>query len=166
MRLVAIAGIRSYRKIVYIKNIFENGRWDAYPSSCPLDLPLTLSYRSHQKSLVCFSHLAPLVLFCFTKVQSQNGGGGSMTQWLIDFFIFILLSRESGGDAMRRTNPDSLKSLPLFPSFPVEFSSDFFNLLFAKFHQAEIIIVKHLIQGRNSETRVGVEPLTLRSWSS
>ena len=67
---------------------------------------------------------------------------------------------------MRRTNPDSLKSLPLFPSFPVEFFYDFFNLLFAKFHQAEIIIVKHLIQGHNNETRVGVEPLTLRSWSS
>ena len=66
---------------------------------------------------------------------------------------------------MRRTNPDSLRS-SLFPSFPVEFSSDFFNLLLAGFHQAEIIIVKHLIQGRNNETRLGVEPLTLRSCSS
>ena len=83
-----------------------------------------------------------------------------------DFFIFILLSRESDGGAMRRTNPDSLRSYLLFPSFPVEFSSDFFNLLLARFHQAEIIIVKHLIQGRNNETRLGVEPLTLRSWSS
>ena len=65
---------------------------------------------------------------------------------------------------MRRTNPDSLK--PLFLSFRVEFSSDFFNLLLARFHQAGIIIVKHLIQGRNNETRLGVEPLTLRSWLS
>ena len=54
---------------------------------------------------------------------------------------------------MRRTNPDSLKELPLFPSFPVEFSSDYFNLLLARFHQAEIIIVKHLIHGRNNEAR-------------
>ena len=67
---------------------------------------------------------------------------------------------------MRRTNPDSLRSYLCFQVFPVEFSSDFFNLLLARFHQAEIIIVKHLIQGRNNETRLGVEPLTLRSWSS
>ena len=40
------------------------------------------------------------------------------------------------------------------------------NLLLARFHQAEIIIVKHLIQGRNNEIRLGGEPLTLRSWSS
>ena len=49
----------------------------------------------------------------------------------------------------------------MFSSFPVEFSSDFLNLLLARFHQAEIIIVKHLIQGRNNETRLVVEPLTL-----
>ena len=47
--------------------------------------------------------------------------------------------------------------------FPVEFSSDFFNLLLARFHKAEIIIiVKHLVLGRNNEIRWGVEPLTLR----
>ena len=67
---------------------------------------------------------------------------------------------------MRRTNPDSLRSCLCFQVFPLEFSSDFFNLLLARFHQAEIIIVKHLIQGRNSETRLGGEPSTLRSWSS
>ena len=33
---------------------------------------------------------------------------------LIDFFIFILLSRENGVGAMRRTNPDSLKSCLCF----------------------------------------------------
>ena len=53
----------------------------------------------------------------------------------------------------------------MFSSFPVAFSSDFFNLLLARFHQAEIIVVKHLIQGCNHETRLGVEPLTLRSRS-
>ena len=51
----------------------------------------------------------------------------------------------------------------MFPSFPVEFSSDFFNLLLARFHQAEIIIVKHLIQGRNNETtRPLIDPLLPR----
>ena len=51
---------------------------------------------------------------------------------------------------MRMTNPDSLKEMPLFPSFWDEFSSDFFNLLLVRFHQAEIIIMKLLIQGRNN----------------
>ena len=32
------------------------------------------------------------------------------------------------------------------------------NLLLVRSHQAETIIVKHLIQGRNSVTRVRVEP--------
>ena len=61
---------------------------------------------------------------------------------------------------MRRTNPDSLRNRLCFQVFRSSFSSDFFNLLLARFHQAEIIIVKHLIQGRNNETRLGVESLT------
>ena len=51
-------------------------------------------------------------------------------------------------------------------NFPVEFFFDFFNLLPSRIHQAEIIIVKPFIQGRCKETRLGVEPLTLRSWLS
>ena len=31
----------------------------------PLDPPLAISYRNHQKSLAYFSHLAPLILFFF-----------------------------------------------------------------------------------------------------
>ena len=42
----------------------------------------------------------------------------------------------------------------------MSFASDFFNLLFVRFQQAEIIDLKHLIQGRNREALVGVEPLT------
>ena len=53
---------------------------------------------------------------------------------------------------MRKTNPDSLKSCLCFLVFPVEFSSDFFNLLLARFHQAEIVIVKDLLRRRKSET--------------
>ena len=67
---------------------------------------------------------------------------------------------------MRETNPDSLKSCLCFHVFQLNFAFDFLNLLLARFHQAEIIIVKHPIQGRNNETSLGVEPLTLRSWSS
>ena len=67
---------------------------------------------------------------------------------------------------MHGANPDSLRSCPCFRVFRLNFASDFFNLLLVRFHQAEIIIVKHLIQGRNNEAWVGVEPSTLRSWSS
>ena len=43
-----------------------------HPTS--LDPPLATSYRNHQKSLAYFSHLAPSILLCFTKRQSQKGG--------------------------------------------------------------------------------------------
>ena len=44
------------------------------PRPTPLDPPLAISYRSH----AYFSYLAPLILFFFTKRQSQNGGHGTM----------------------------------------------------------------------------------------
>ena len=47
---------------------------------------------------------------------------------------------------MRRTNPDSLRSCPYFRGFRLNFASDFFNLLLVRFHLAEMIDVKHLIQ--------------------
>ena len=43
------------------------------PHPTPLDPTLAISYRNHQKSLAYFSHLTPLVLFFFTKRQSQKG---------------------------------------------------------------------------------------------
>ena len=70
----AIKEVRNCGKIAYIKSIFENGWWeDAYPSSYPpgsapghrLQKPLSLAY---------FSNLTPLILFYFTKKQSQKGG--------------------------------------------------------------------------------------------
>ena len=65
------------KKIVYINSIFENVWWeDAYPSSYPVDPSLAIIYGNHQKSQVYFSHLSPLILFFFTKRQSQKGGGG------------------------------------------------------------------------------------------
>ena len=67
---------------------------------------------------------------------------------------------------MHRTNPDLLRSCTCFRVFRLNFAFDFFNLLLVRFHLAEIIVGKHLIQGRNNENWVGVEPLTLRSWSS
>ena len=47
------------------------------PHPTPLDSLLAISYRNRQKNLADFSHLltwAPLVLFFFTKKQSQKGG--------------------------------------------------------------------------------------------
>ena len=59
---------------------------------------------------------------------------------------------------MLRTNPDSLRSCLCFRVFRFKFASDFFNLLLVRFHQAETIIAKSLVQGRNNETRLGIEP--------
>ena len=42
------------------------------PHPILLDSPLAISYRNYQKSLVCFSHLAPLAFF---KAKSKGGGG-------------------------------------------------------------------------------------------
>ena len=44
------------------------------PHPTPLDPPLAISYRNHQKSLVCFSHLAPLIVL-FTERRSEKEGG-------------------------------------------------------------------------------------------
>ena len=44
------------------------------------DPPLAISYGNHQKSLVDFSHLAPLMLFFFIKRRSQKGERGGMAQ--------------------------------------------------------------------------------------
>ena len=65
---------------------------------------------------------------------------------------------------MHRANSDSLRYCFCFQIFRLIFVSDFFNLLLVRFHPAEIIVVKHLIQGRNNEAWMGVEPSTLRSW--
>ena len=55
--------------------MFENGWWEyTYPHPTPLDLPLSISYKNHPKNLAYFSHLAPLVLFLFTK----SSGGHSL----------------------------------------------------------------------------------------
>ena len=61
---------------------------------------------------------------------------------------------------MHRTNSDSLRSCLCFQVFRLSFASDYFNLLLVRFQQAEIIIVKHLIHGRNNEVWGGVEPST------
>ena len=58
VRLIAIEEARNYGKIVYIKSIFKNGWWEDMhtPHPAPLDRPLAISYRKHQKSLAHFSH--------------------------------------------------------------------------------------------------------------
>ena len=74
VRLIAIEEVRNCRKIVCIKNIFENGWWEDMHThhSTSLDPPLAISYRNHQKSLAYFNPLAPVVLLFFTKRQSQK----------------------------------------------------------------------------------------------
>ena len=45
------------------------------PHPTPLDSPITISYRSLQKNLAYFSHLAPLVLFFLLKGRVRRGEG-------------------------------------------------------------------------------------------
>ena len=45
------------------------------PHPTLLDSSLAISYRNHQKNLAYFSHLAPSVVFLFTKRQSEKGRG-------------------------------------------------------------------------------------------
>ena len=59
-----------------------------------------------------------------------------------------------------RRNPDSLRSYLCFQVFRLNFASDFFNSLLVRFNQANIIVVEHLIQGRNNEAWVRVESST------
>ena len=89
--------------------------------------------------------------------------------WLIDWLIGACLSsyHEKAtvhyvfGRIRTRLGVDH------FPSFPVDvLTSSHVNLQLVRSHQAEIIIVKRLIQGRNNVTRVRVELMTLRSESS
>ena len=67
---------------------------------------------------------------------------------------------------MHMTNPDSLRSCTCFQVFCLNFASDFFSSLLVRFHQAEIIVVKHFFLGRNSEAWVGVESSPVRSLPS
>ena len=60
---------------------------------------------------------------------------------------------------MHRTNPGSLIGAAFVSRvFRLSFASVFFKWLLVRFHQAEMIIVNNLIEGRNNEAWVGVEP--------
>ena len=65
---------------LYTSNTFlkMTGKRMHIPHSTHLDPLLGISYRNHPKSLAYFSHLEPLILFFFTKKQSQKGGHGTM----------------------------------------------------------------------------------------
>ena len=74
VRLIANEEIRNYGKLCTSKTFLKTagGKMHTfYPN--PLSPLLAIIYRNHQKSLTYFSHLAPLILFFFTKRQSQIG---------------------------------------------------------------------------------------------
>jgi len=71
----------------------------------------------------------------------------------VSFFvccIFILLTRESDGGAVFWTNAHPLRSIVHFRVFGCFFDFLPLNLLLVRSHQADIIIVQRLIQGRNN----------------
>ena len=66
------------------------------PHSTLLDPPQTISYRNHQKSLAYFRHLTPLIVFFFTKKQSQKGGGGTWPNAPRFLNTLLVLSTRNG----------------------------------------------------------------------
>ena len=101
---------------------------------------------------------------CFLILGGCSSRCGYFAGWnlvcgIIDWCIFILPSRESDG-ALCFGRIRTRLGVDHFPSFPVDvLTSSHVNLLLVRSNQAEIIIVKRLIQGRNIETWVGVELL-------
>ena len=76
VRLIAIKKAQIMEKLYTSKTFSKmaGGRMHT-PHPTPLDLPQAISYENHQKSLAYFGHLAPLILFLFTKRQSQKEWG-------------------------------------------------------------------------------------------
>ena len=64
-------------KLYTLKAFLKMAGWRMHAPHPTLLYPsLAISCGNHQKSLAYFSHLASLILFFFTKRQSQKGGGG------------------------------------------------------------------------------------------
>ena len=86
MRVVGVKAYRYQRDSKLWKSFIHRKRFRKWLlGGCiplilpPMDASLVICYRNHQKSLAYFSHLAPLVLFFFTKRPSQKMG--AMAQW-------------------------------------------------------------------------------------
>ena len=81
-------GLKLWKNCIYQKYSWKRlVRWIQSihtPHPTPLDPPLAISYKSHQKSLAYFSSLSPLVFF--TKRQSQKEEGG-MAQCLTPKYV-------------------------------------------------------------------------------
>ena len=82
---------------LYTRKIFlkmAGGRMHT-PHLTPLDLPLAISYINHQKSLACFSHLTPLIVFFFTKRRSRKGDYGTIPSQIRScrqLYVFVCLA--------------------------------------------------------------------------
>ena len=78
-RLIVIEEVRNYEKIVYIKNIYENGLWEnAYPSSYPPGSTPGYPLEKPSKESGIFQSLGAINLVLFLlKAESKGGGGGA-----------------------------------------------------------------------------------------
>ena len=83
-RLIAIEEVRnysmekSYRPTSKTFSKMAGGRMHSlYPSSYPLDPPLAIGYKNHQKSLTYFSHLIGIISFVLFLLKGRVTRGGS-----------------------------------------------------------------------------------------
>ena len=84
------------------------------PYSIPLDPPLAISYRNHQKSLSHFSHLAPLFLFSFL------------------FYCFFIVRNESAF---------IVRNTPLVSKFLQKLQTEEILVIWTSYMSAKIIVV-------------------------
>ena len=93
------------------------------PHPTSLYPPPAISYRNDQKSLVYFSHLAPLILFFLLKGRVKRGGYGSMppikysTAWTHAIFLLTLSCEKN--NASRPDGEDFSFSMCRYDKFSV-----------------------------------------------
>ena len=85
IRLIAIEEAGNYGKIVYIKNIFENGWWEnAYPSSYPPGSAPGHKLQKPSNESGIFQYLRTInFVLIYQKAKSKRGGGhGTMPHYI------------------------------------------------------------------------------------
>ena len=106
--LIAIKEVRSYGKIVYIKNIFENGWWmNAYPSSYP---PGSVPGHKLQKPskkfgiFQSFIHCHFIPAICKKQMRKREILQKRVQSLVIIIYLFYHNAQESTGRKQRKNH--------------------------------------------------------------